>query len=127
MAATSRKPLLADGSVVWDYEPLYRYWEAARRRGLEEVSIGAAELEFIEKKVREGGKLPLLELREELATRLISRVDETAAEEAYRSLGVQLPPGEARRKIAEILAGWALEAAKTLGIVEFKGWLPKRG
>lgn len=122
MSRTGRKPLLADGSIVKDYEPLYRYWEAARRRGLEEVTIGRGELDLVERRVREAGRLSFLELREELLKQLLQRVDESAAEEAYRSLGIPLPPAEAKRKIAEILAGWALEAAQTLGIIQLKGW-----
>ncbi|MEM0376694.1 MAG: hypothetical protein QXI90_02830 [Thermofilum sp.] len=126
MASAGRKPLLANGSVVQDYEPLYRYWEAARRRGLEEVTIGAEELEHIERRVREGGRIPLLQLRQELAAQLLRKVDENAAEEAYKSLGVEIPRTAARQRIAEILAGWALEAARTLGIIEFKGWLSSK-
>lgn len=122
---TERKPFLADGSVVGNYEPLYRYWENARRRGLEEVAISAEELEEIEERVKHTGRLSLIELRNELAKKLITRVDADVAEEAYQSLGIQLSREEAQKKIAEILAGWALEAAKNLGIVEFRGWIPE--
>lgn len=121
----SRKPLLADGSVVGSYEPLFRYWEEARKRGLEEVAIGSGELEFIEKRVRESGRVNLLQLRSEIAESFLPRIDPEAAKEAYESLGVRLAPEEARRRIAEILAGWALEAARALSIVEFKGWVPR--
>ncbi|MCS7104637.1 MAG: hypothetical protein NZ954_03625 [Thermofilaceae archaeon] len=122
---TERKPFLANGSVVGNYEPLYRYWEKARGKGLEEVSISAEELEEIEERVKRIGRLSLIELRNELARKLIARVNAEVAEEAYQSLGIQLSREEAQKKIAEILAGWALEAAKNLGIVEFKGWIPK--
>ncbi len=119
-----RRPLLADGSVVGSYEPLFRYWEAARRRGLEEVAIGVDELRYIEERVKRSGRVNLLQLRSELAERLLPRVDPEAAREAYESLGLRLAPEDARKRIAEILAGWALEAARTLSIVEFKGWIP---
>ena len=119
-----RRPLLADGSVVGSYEPLFRYWEAARRRGLEEVAIGVDELRYIEERVKRSGRVNLLQLRSELAERLLPRVDPEAAREAYESLGLRLAPEDARKRIAEILAGWALEAARTLSIVEFRGWIP---
>lgn len=124
MFQTDRKPLLADGSIVGDYGPLFRYWEEARKRGLEEVSISASDLELVERRVRESGRLRLLEIRDELVARFLPRIDELAAAEAFRSLGIPLDPVDAKRRIAEILAGWALEAAKTLRIIELKGWLP---
>jgi DNA-directed RNA polymerase subunit F len=122
-----RKPLLADGSVVGSYEPLFRYWEAAKRRGLEELTIGSEELKYVEERVRREGRVSLLQLLSELAERFLPRVDPEAAREAYESLGLRLAPEEARRRIAEILAGWALEAARALSIVEFKGWVPPAG
>jgi DNA-directed RNA polymerase subunit F len=122
-----RKPLLADGSVVGSYEPLFRYWEAAKRRGLEELTIGSEELKYVEERVRREGRVNLLQLLSELAERFLPRVDPEAAREAFESLGLRLAPEEARRRIAEILAGWALEAARALSIVEFKGWIPPAG
>jgi DNA-directed RNA polymerase subunit F len=122
-----RKPLLADGSVVGSYEPLFRYWEAAKRRGLEELTIGSEELKYVEERVRREGRVNLLQLLSELAERFLPRVDPEAAREAFESLGLRLAPEEARRRIAEILAGWALEAARALSIVEFKGWVPPAG
>lgn len=122
-----RKPLLADGSVVGSYEPLFRYWEAAKRRGLEELTIGSEELKYVEERVRREGRVSLLQLLSELAERFLPRVDPEAAREAFESLGLRLAPEEARRRIAEILAGWALEAARALSIVEFKGWVAPAG
>ena len=122
-----RKPLLADGSVVGSYEPLFRYWEAAKRRGLEKLTIGSEELKYVEERVRREGRVNLLQLLSELAERFLPRVDPEAAREAFESLGLRLAPEEARRRIAEILAGWALEAARALSIVEFKGWVPPAG
>ena len=122
-----RKPLLADGSVVGSYEPLFRYWEAAKRRGLEEPTIGSEELKYVEERVRREGRVSLPQLLSELAERFLPRVDPEAAREAFESLGLRLAPEEARRRIAGILAGWALEAARALSIVEFKGWVPPAG
>jgi hypothetical protein len=122
-----RKPLLADGSVVGCYEPLFRYWEAGKRRGLEELTIGSEELKYVEERVRREGRVNLLQLLSELAERFLPRVDPEAAREAFESLGLRLAPEEARRRIAGILAGWALEAARALSIVEFKGWVSPAG
>jgi len=120
-----RRPLLANGSIVGSYEPLFKYWERVKEKGGEELIIGREELELIERRVREEGRVSLLQLKNELVQRFLPRVDPDAAREAFGSLGVQLDASEARRMIAEIFAGWALEAARMLGIVEFKGWLPR--
>lgn len=118
-----KRPLLADGSIVGSYEPLYSYWEVARERGVEEVTIAGEDLEFVEKLVKSAGRLRLLEVREMLVKRFILRVNPEVAEEAYRRLGFNFTGEEARRRIAEILAGWSLEAARNLNIVSFRDWL----
>jgi len=117
-----RRPLLANGSVVGSYKPLYRYWELARERGAEEVAITGEDLEAVRRAVETRGRVSLLELMEELVRRFLPRVDPEIAREAYESLGWRMTGAEARRKIAEILAGWALEAAKNLNIVSLRGW-----
>lgn len=122
---SGRRPLLANGSLVGDYEPLFRYWERVREKGGEELTLSREELELIERRVRERVRLSLLQLRDELVQRFLPRVDPEAAVEAFSSLGIQLEAGEARKRIAEIIAGWTLEAARTLGIIEFKGWVPR--
>ncbi|MEM1715679.1 MAG: hypothetical protein QXE91_07880 [Thermofilaceae archaeon] len=48
------------------------------------------------------------------------------AEEAHKSLGVEIPRPAARQRIFEILAGWALEAVRTPGIIEFEDWPPSK-
>ncbi len=117
-----RRPLLADGSIVGSYEPLYSYWEVAREKGVEEVTITGEDLEFVEKLVESAGRLRLLEVREMLVKKFIPRVNPEVAEEAYKRLGFNFTREEARRRIAEILAGWSLEAARNLNIVSFRGW-----
>ena len=117
-----RKPLLADGSVVGSYEPLFRYWELARRLGVEEVSITSEDLDAVREIVERRGRVSLLELRNSLVVRFLKRVNPEVAVEAYRSLGWHLSESEARRKIAEILAGWTLEAARNLNVISLRGW-----
>ena len=119
---SEERPLLADGSVVESYEPLYKYWEAAKRRGIEEARITSEDLELVREIVERGGKVSLYELLETLAERMLERVDEGAAAEAYASLGIELPRDLARKRIAEILAGWAIEACQTLNMVSIRGW-----
>lgn len=117
-----RRPLLANGSIVGSYKPLYRYWELARRRGAEEAAITGEDLEEVRRAVELRGRVSLLELREELVRRFLPRVDPEIAREAYEGLGWRLTSAEARRRIAEILAGWALEAAKNLNMISLRGW-----
>ena len=114
------KPLLASGSIVGSYKPLYKYWEIAESKGIEKATILREDLEFIEDYVRRLGRINLLSLRRELTLRMIARVDPEAAEMAYRELNLALDTREAQRRIAEILAGWALEAAEILGIISLR-------
>ncbi|MEM3137746.1 MAG: hypothetical protein QW760_04450, partial [Thermofilaceae archaeon] len=58
-----RKPLLADGSIVGSYKPLYSYWELAKERGIEEAIITRDDIEFIKELVESTGRLRLLEVR----------------------------------------------------------------
>lgn len=115
-----RKPLLADGSIVGSYKPLYSYWELAKERGIEEAIITRDDIEFIKELVESTGRLRLLEVREKLVKKFIPRVNPEVAEEAYKRLGFNFTRQEAQRGIAEILAGWSLEAARNLNIVSFR-------
>jgi len=117
---SEKRPLLADGSVVEDYSPLYKYWERARERGLEEAKITSEDLEFARELVERGGRVSLYELIKALAERMLERVDGGAAAEAYASLGIELPEELARKRIAEILAGWAVEACQTLNMLSIR-------
>lgn len=117
-----RKPLLADGSIVGSYEPLYSYWELAKGRGIEEAAITREDIEFIREIVESAGRLRILEVREKLVKRFILRVNPEVAEEAYKRLGFNFTRQEAQRGIAEILAGWSLEAARNLNLISLRGW-----
>ena len=86
------------------------------------MAITGEDLEAVRRAVESRGRVSLLELMEELVRRFLPRVDPEIAREAYESLGWRMTGAEARRKIAEILAGWALEAAKNLNIVSLRGW-----
>ena len=106
--------------MVGSYEPLYKYWELAESKGIEKATILREDLEFIEDYVRRLGRINLLPLRRELTLKMMARVNPEVAEMAYRELGFTLDKKEAQRRIAEILAGWALEAAETLGIISLR-------
>lgn len=118
-----RLPLFADGSVVGDYEPLFYYWEIARRQGREDVveksMLSRDDFRFIERLVEEE-RIALTRLLNVLEDYYVLRVDPEVAREAYReAYGVDLGSEDARRRIARILAGWLIEAARQWGKIRF--------
>lgn len=126
-AMGGRRPLLADGSIVGDYEPLFKYWEKAKKRGRGEegnVVLRGEDFEKLEQLLRDSeGRISLADALEELALYFVSRVDpelaREAVEEAYGVAGYDSE--SARRIIARILAGWLIEAAKTWGTLRLRG------
>ncbi len=122
-----RRPLLADGSIVGDYEPLFKYWEKARKRGRGEegrVVLRNEDFQHLEKLLRSReGRLSVAEALEELTLYFLDRVDpelaREAVEEAYGVSGYDAE--SARRVVARILAGWLIEAAKTWGSLKVRG------
>ncbi len=122
-----RRPLLANGSVVGDYSPLFKYWEKAKKRGRGEegsVVLRNEDFEKLEQLLRDSeGRLSLADALEELTLYFLGRVDpelaREAVEEAYGVSGYDAE--SARRVIARILAGWLIEAAKTWGSLRLRG------
>jgi len=121
-----RLPLLGNGSIVSDYEPLFRYWEIARRRGREDIveksMLSRDDFRFIERLIEEE-RIILTRLLNILEDYYVLRVDPEIAREAYREVyGVELGGEDARRRIARILAGWLIEAAKQWGKIRLSGF-----
>ena len=91
----------------------------------------AAMLPILESLLAEGGK-PVYTLYI-TPLRALNRDIHFRVKELWEKLGFSAEirhgdtPQSARRRIAEILAGWALEAARALSIVEFKGWVAPAG
>ncbi len=117
--------MFASGTIVSDYEPLFRYWEIARREGREDLVDKAMlenrDFDYIRKMILEQA-LNLLEVLDRLEEYFIERVDPGIAVKALEeTLGIELELEEARRRLARILAGWLLEAAQTWGIIRLRG------
>ena len=113
------KPLLADGSIVGDYRPLLAYWRKAKekdRRLAEKAILEARDFERLDRLVSgSGGRISVAEAREKLRTYFAERIDPRIAAEAVReAYGVEEGLDEARSLIADIMAGWLIEAAKSL-------------
>ncbi len=121
---SERRPMFADGSIVSDYEPLFKYWELAKRINEELVSkamLTNDDFNYL-KDIVESGKTKLLDLIEVLKFRFKSRIDPKIARKALEeSKGIDVDEDYARDYIAKILAGWLLEAGKIWRIIEFKG------
>lgn len=117
--------MFANGTVIPDYEPLFRYWEIARKRGREDLVNRAmlenTDFDYIRKMVLEQA-LNLLEILDRLEEYFIDRIEpEIAVKALEETLGIELELEEARRRLARILAGWLLEAAQTWGIIRLRG------
>lgn len=114
------KPLLATGDIVGSYKPLYAYWEECEKRGKEPVKITRSEIEYVEKRVKESGRVNLETLKRELSLKFIEKVDPDIAYSALFRLGLKVDRKNAQKFIAEILAGWTIEACDVLGIIKVK-------
>ena len=113
-----RRPPFATGRLVSDYGPIYRYWEALRAKGrqdlLERATLSEDDFGFVDRLVRSTPSMTLLELIDALKVRFRERVDPAIASEA---LGMD--PEAAVEVLTSILAGWLVEAAegfKVLGL-----------
>ncbi|NOZ89075.1 MAG: hypothetical protein GXO15_04035 [Crenarchaeota archaeon] len=115
-----RRPLFATGEVVGDYEPLLRYWEKAGEKAGDSV-LRNEDFQELQRLVREEQVSRLDEVLERLKPRFRERVDAKAASEALTEYyGVEVSPEEARDRIAELLAGWLVEAASQWNIIRLR-------
>jgi len=119
-----KMPLLADGTIVGDYNPLMKYLEKLRNTKPGEYSRNLPckeDFEFVRDFVSRKGKARLDELIDLLALRVYERVDGEVAVQAYlETYNVRLEPEDAKERIAKIMAGWIVEASKNLGYIKTK-------
>ncbi|MEB3861688.1 MAG: hypothetical protein GSR84_05655 [Desulfurococcales archaeon] len=118
-----RRPPFASGRIAGDYEPLFLYWEAARRAGREDLveraMLREEDYRLASRLAREAGRLgDLLDRLEEV---MLERVDPGVAAEAYRMYGAPVGDEDARRLIARLLASWLVEAAEHWGFLRLRG------
>jgi molecular chaperone GrpE (heat shock protein) len=125
--AKRKRPMFATGEVVGDYEPLYLYWNEAGEKA-EEAIIQSRDFQELKKVIEQEKITRLDEALERLATYFLPRVDAEAARRALRKYyGIDIDPSEAAKKIAQMLAGWLIEAAEELGIYKLrKSWERRR-
>jgi len=118
-----KRPMFATGEVVGDYEPLYLYWQEAGERASESV-LSNEDFQELQRLVAGEGVRRLDQLLERLRDRFLPRVDPAAARRALsRYYGVDLGEAEAAQRIADILAGWLVEAASEWGLLRLRrGW-----
>ena len=119
-----KRPLLATGRVVGDYETLLRYVELARERGLkpEDYTLTREDVEYAMRIFEE--RRSLLEVIDALKRKFAARLDCRLASEAMRlSKGVVVPENQACDYVSSLYAGWLVEACETLGLVRLReGW-----
>ena len=116
------RPPFASGRIAGVYEPLRLYLEVARELGREDLVeravLSEEDFSWLRQRVSQAGRLRLLDLLDELEERFIERVDPEVAREAFRRYGVELSAGDARRRIARLLASWLVEAGEEWGHVK---------
>lgn len=113
-------PLLATGIIVKDYRPLYRYWDEVEKLGLRKPVIEREDVEFVENLIKKEGIVNLSIIYRKLVDRVENRIKMDIAVKVYRDLGLNIPPILAKRKIAEILAGWIIEACDIFNIIKIR-------
>jgi len=113
-------PLLATGMIVKDYRPLYRYWDEVEKLGLKKPVIEREDIEFVENLIKKEGIVNLSIIYRKLVDRVENRIKMDIAVKVYRDLGLNIPPILAKRKIAEILAGWVIEACDIFNIIKIR-------
>ena len=118
-----KKPLLADGSIVGDYDPLMKYFEIAKSENpkvAEDCIPRTEDFNYVRNYINVRGRTSLSSLLELLTMNVTERVNAEIAVKAFREVyGVELNPEDARERIARIIAGWIIEACRILGYVEY--------
>jgi len=120
-----RKPILASGDIVADYEPLFKYWELAKKESrelAEKATLRHEDFEYLLKILSKRELISLMELLEKLETYMLSRVNAALAAKALKEVyNIEYELEDARRKLARILAGWLIEASNIWGDIRLKG------
>ncbi len=120
---TDEKPFFADGSIVGDYTPLFKYWGIVKgkdKKRFDAAFLTPEDFDTVKEIVEAKGKISIAEVLEELRKRFINRIDPEAAVEALReAYGATVDAETAVDRIAFIMAGWLLEAARSTGIINY--------
>ena len=115
------RPPFASGKIAGSYEPLKIYMELARERGREDLLdasiLREEDFRMLRERVEREGRVRLLDLLNELEEYFAERVDPELAREAYRRYGLDLATGDARKRLARLMAAWLLEAGEEWGYV----------
>ncbi len=114
------KPFFATGEIIQDYSLLKKYWELLKKKGedMEPALLSRKDFDYIKKLIGRR-RIKLDEIYDVLVNYFIDRINPETALNAYReAYGVEIDPETARRKIAEIMAGWLIEASSYLGNIK---------
>ena len=115
-----RMPFFATGEIVGDYSLLYLYWREAGDKA-EEALLSEKDFQHLRSLLASGEQARLDQVLEKLRNHFRGRVDpDAAAKAAKKYYGVDVPPQEARDRVADILAGWLLEAASRWGMIRLR-------
>ena len=116
------RPPFASGKIAGSYEPLKIYMELAKERGREDLLDAAVlregDFRILRERVEREGRVKLIDLLDELEEYFTERVDPELAREAYQRYGLDLTTGDARRRLARLIAAWLLEAGEEWGHIK---------
>ena len=125
LMSSKRKPILASGTIVSDYEPLFKYWELAKSRNkklAEKATLRSEDFDTVLSYVSSKGVVGLIDLLSYLEEYMLNRVDGQLAVRALKEIyGVMFEVEEAKHRIARILAGWLIEACNLWGTLKLTG------
>ncbi len=114
------KPFFATGEIIQDYSLLKKYWELLKKEGkdMEPALLSREDFDYIKKLVGRR-RIKLDEIYDVLINYFTDRIDpETALNACRETYGVEIDAETARRKIAEVMAGWLIEASSYLGYIK---------
>ncbi len=122
-----RMPFFATGEIVGDYSLLYLYWREAGDKA-EEALLSEKDFQHLRGLLTAGEQARLDQVLDKLRSHFRGRVDpEAAARAAKKYYGIDVPPEEARERVAGILAGWLVEAASRWGMIRLRRGWERRG
>ena len=117
------RPMLATGKIVQDYRPLIKYLELISEDERTKVLPRSSDIEMVRALV-EQGYVTLEEILGQVIQVVKDRFDPALSCRVIEEvLGLELEENEAVNYLAKLLAGWIIEIAERLGVINLKaGW-----
>ncbi|UXD22630.1 hypothetical protein IPA_06825 [Ignicoccus pacificus DSM 13166] len=118
----SWKPTFASKKLIKDYEPLRYYLELVKgTEWYDKAFLSRQDFEELVKEAKDLSTGKLGELWDKLTEKFMERIEPEKALQALKDAGYEVKsPEEARKRLAQILAGWLIEAGEEWDLIKFK-------